>query len=405
MRETEPNKEAIVISGMGIVSGLGLGLDATLSALYARRSTTAEAVYLQTSHRLPVVEVQMSNAEMLDYLGLPADSRITRTPLMGLIAIQEAMRTSHWEQYPSSSLRRAFISGTTVGGMDRSELYYEGFFRGENVEYIALHDCGASTEIMADAVGEVDLVTTLSTACSSAANAIILGANLIRTGRVDQVMVGGSECLSRFHLNGFNTLKILDSRPCRPFDASHEGLNLGEGAAFLVMERESLAKERGLQPSVCLSGYGNACDAYHQTATSPEGEGAYRAMMKALQSSGLQPEDIDYINAHGTGTVNNDETEAEALRRVFGEKMPPVSSTKAFTGHTTSASGSVEAVISILALEHGFCPVNLHFSQKMDKAVFEPVHDVLHPSCMCHVMSNSFGFGGNDSSCIFSRCH
>ena len=214
------------------------------------------------------------------------------------------------------------------------------------------------------------------------------------------MVVGGSECITKFHLNGFNSLMILDTDPCRPFDATRHGLNLGEGAAYLVLESAESAKRRGVTPQALLSGYGNACDAFHQTASSPDGEGAYRAMSEALQLAGLQPSEIDYINAHGTGTPNNDASESHAMMRLFGENMPSVSSTKSFTGHTTSASGSIEAVFCILALQNGFLPVNLNWSQAMDDGIVpvsQPTKKVLK-----HVLCNAFGFGGNDSSLLLS---
>ena len=211
--------------------------------------------------------------------------------------------------------------------------------------YNALHDCGASTEAIAAHFGGALWSTTLSTACSSAANAILCGANLIRCGLASRVAVGGSEALSSFHLNGFNSLMIVDREPCRPFDKSRAGLNLGEGAAFLILESEESLRGRGGKALARLSGFGNACDAYHQTASSPTGEGAFLAMRKALSTAGLRPEDIDYVNAHGTGTPDNDAAESAALRRVFGEALPPVSSTKAFTGQVT--------VLTMIALAMG----------------------------------------------------
>jgi 3-oxoacyl-(acyl-carrier-protein) synthase len=222
---------------------------------------------------------------------------------------------------------------------------------------------------------------------------------------VDVAVVGGSECLSKFHFNGFNTLMILDKQPCRPFDSTRAGLNLGEGAAFLVIESEKSVRERGIIPICKLSGYANTCDAFHQTASSPNGEGAFLAMSKALEQSNLQPKDIDYINAHGTGTENNDATEGIAIMRVFGEDIPAVSSTKSFTGHTTSAAGSVESVISILALQHNFIPINLNFSEKMPELSFTPKKaDNTHSNKQLqHVLTNSFGFGGNDTCLIFSK--
>jgi 3-oxoacyl-[acyl-carrier-protein] synthase-1 len=288
--------------------------------------------------------------------------------------------------------------------MDMSEQYYLDFLENDTRNaYIATHDCGACTEMIADHAGVFSMVDTLSTACSSAANAIMQGALLLRSRRADIVVAGGCECITKFHLNGFNTLMILDREPCKPFDANRAGLNLGEGAAYLVLESEASAQERGLSPLCRLTGWGNACDAFHQTASSPEGEGACLSMRKALDSAGLAPGEIGYINAHGTGTANNDLSEGIAIRRVFGQHIPPVSSTKAFTGHTTSAAGGVEAVISILALQHNFIPVNLNFSSPMQELDFVPATAEHSPLPLRHILSNSFGFGGNDTSLIFSN--
>jgi 3-oxoacyl-(acyl-carrier-protein) synthase len=255
--------------------------------------------------------------------------------------------------------------------------------------------------MIASPFGDFASLATVSTACSSATNAMITGANMLRCGLADIVVVGGSECLSLFHLNGFNTLMILDHEQCRPFDRDRAGLNLGEGAAYLVMETEASAVRRGVKPLCRLSGYGNACDAFHQTASSPEGEGAVMAMQEALQLAGLKPEDIDYVNAHGTGTPNNDESESHALRHVFGEQLPPVSSTKSFTGHTTSASGSIEAIFCILALQHQFLPANINWHEPMENGII-PVTDMQPKGKIRHILSNAFGFGGNDSSIILS---
>jgi 3-oxoacyl-[acyl-carrier-protein] synthase-1 len=197
-------------------------------------------------------------------------------------------------------------------------------------------------------------------------------------------------------------LKILDPQPCRPFDRDRAGLNLGEGAAYVVLESAESATKRNVQAICCLSGYANTCDAYHQTASSPDGEGAYMAMQQAIDVASIRPQDIDYINAHGTGTPNNDLSEGRSIMRLFGRDIPPVSSTKPFTGHTTSAAGGVEAVISVLALQHGFIPANLNFENKSEELDFQPVTKTMALN-LKHVMSNSFGFGGNDSALIFSK--
>ena len=196
---------------------------------------------------------------------------------------------------------------------------------------------------------------------------------------------------------------ILDTEPCRPFDETRAGLNLGEGAAFLVLESQKVMNERNVKPLCRLSGFGNACDAYHQTASSPDGQGAFLAMSAAVAMSGIKPSEVNYINAHGTGTPNNDESEGQAIVRVFGTKPPHVSSTKSLTGHTTSAAGGVEAVISILAIQNNFVPANVNFVKQMETLPFTPVLKVLKDVEINHVLSNSFGFGGNNTSLLFSK--
>ena len=391
--------DPIYITGTGVVSAIGIGKAATLEALLSNRSGVGQLKYLKTEHKeFPVGEVKLTDAEMRERLGIAQDAVTTRTALMGMLALGEALDEARLtsDQLP----KVGFISGTTVGGMDMSEQYYLDYLNGDaHKEYIAVYDCGSCSEMTAAHFGKFAFATTLATACSSAANAVIQGANMIRCGKADIVVVGGSECITKFHLNGFNSLMILDTKPCRPFDATRSGLNLGEGAAYLVLESAESAKRRGVQPQALLSGYGNACDAFHQTASSPDGEGAFRAMKEALELAGLQPADIDYINAHGTGTPNNDVSESQAMMRLFGQ-VPPVSSTKPFTGHTTSASGSIEAVFCILALQHGFLPVNLNWSQAMDNGIV-PVAKP-EKKTLKHVLCNAFGFGGNDSSLLIS---
>ncbi len=378
----------IFISGAGVVSAIGFGKAETLSSLRSGRSGIAPRKYLETQlEGVLLGEVKASSASLAALCG--ASAELPRTSLLGIIALKEALEEAGIGDLSGIPL----IGGTTVGGMDLTEKSFP--------VYNALHDCGASTEAIAAHFGGALWSTTLSTACSSAANAILCGANLIRSGLASRVAVGGSEALSSFHLNGFNSLMIVDREPCRPFDKSRAGLNLGEGAAFLILESEESLRGRGGKALARLSGFGNACDAYHQTASSPTGEGAFLAMQKALSSAGLRPEDIDYVNAHGTGTPDNDAAESAALRRVFGEALPPVSSTKAFTGHTTSASGSIEAVICLLALSEGFVPRQLNWKEADPACIIPSVNELERP--LRHVLCNSFGFGGNDTSLLISN--
>ncbi|MDR3118552.1 MAG: beta-ketoacyl-[acyl-carrier-protein] synthase family protein [Mediterranea sp.] len=394
--------EPVLITGAGVVSSIGLNKEEVLSSLLSRKSGIGPPMYLRTKHKeFPVGEVKLTNDEMASMLNIAPDIPKTRTSLMGMLALKEALGEA---SLMSCDLRNVgMISGTTVGGMDKSELYYLDFLSNDTRnQFILTHDCGACTEMQADYFGDFSFVSTISTACSSSANALILGANMIRNGEMDIVVAGGSECITKFHLNGFNSLMILDTAPCRPFDATRSGLNLGEGAAYLVLESQSSAIKRQVKPIALLSGYGNACDAFHQTASSPNGEGAFRAMAQALDNAGIEKGKVDYINAHGTGTPNNDLSESIAIKRLFGDKIPPVSSTKSFTGHTTSASGAIEAVICILAMRNQFLPENLNWKDKMEDGII-PVNNSKLAAPISHVLCNSFGFGGNDSSLLLTH--
>ena len=253
-----------------------------------------------------------------------------------------------------------------------------------------------TTRRIAEYCGITGYTATVSTACSSAANAVITGALLLENDMADYVVAGGTDALCRFTLNGFNSLSILDPERCRPFDATRAGLNLGEGAGYVVLARE----EPSMRSYCRLAGYANANDAHHQTASSETGEGAYRAMAEALARSGL--ERVDYINAHGTATPNNDLTEGIALRRLFGEQVPPFSSTKGFTGHALAAAGGIEAVLSALAIGHGLRYGNPGFAEPIPELGLRPVAET-ESAAVNSVLSNSFGFGGNCSSLIFAK--
>ena len=403
----------IAIIGEGIICAIGADKASVLDSLRHRRSGIGEMHHLHSCHtELPVGEVPLSNDEMARQLGLEPSDLLSRTALMGMLAVRQALDdaglTSPLSPLTSplspltSPLRLVLVSGTTVAGMDVTERFFsEMQHSDDHLSCLLTHNAGSNTQQIADYFGCFADCTTISTACSSAANAIILGARLLEAGQADIVVAGGTEALSVFHLNGFRSLMILDEQPCRPFDATRAGLNLGEGAAYLVMERAERAQQRKADVHGWLSGWGNACDAFHQTATSDNGEGAYLAMTEALAMAGLQPQDIQYVNAHGTGTLNNDLSESVALRRVFGQTMPMVSSTKSFTGHTTSASGSIEAVICLLALRHQFVPANLGFSHPMPGGITPTPGSDSTP--LRHVLSNAFAFGGNDSALVFSR--
>lgn len=404
-------EKEIVITGAGVVSAIGIGKEETWHSLQNHLTGIAPVSYLQTQHtEFPVGEVKLSDEEMKEMLHIPAHTPVVRTSLLGMLALKEALAEAGISREELSQV--ALVSGTTVGGMEKSEQFYLDYFREEilhsqegkaKTAYIKTHDCGASTQLIADHIGQFAFATSISTACSSAANALLLGARMIRQGDYDCVVVGGAEALSKFHLNGFNSLMILDKELCRPFDSTRAGLNLGEGAAYLVLESEESALRRGAPLLARLSGYGNACDAFHQTASSENGEGAYRAMKQAIERAGLKPEAIDYVNAHGTGTPNNDPSECAAMKRLFGDVLPHFSSTKGFTGHTTSASGSIEAVFCLLALRHQQLPISLHCQNPISEDLTPVSIETEHPETpIRHILCNAFGFGGNDTSLLFS---
>ncbi len=384
----------ISITGLGIICSIGNDTQSVLDSLRNRRTGIRRMKYLPSKHNnIPVGEVQLSNEEMKSLLGIEDPEPMSRTTLMGAIAVRQALE--HAGIKDVSGKRVALISGTTVGGMDIAEQVFDRMKYDDSLLWMPKsNDCGDNTREIADVAGLKDAeVCTITTACSSALNSIIIGAEMLKRDEVDIVVAGGSEALSLFHLNGFNTLMILDKEQCRPFDDTRAGLNLGEGAAFVILQKD-------VEGLAYVTGYGNHCDAFHQTASSEDGEGAYLAMKEALTMSGLKASEIQYVNAHGTGTPNNDISESIALKRIFGDNMPEVSSTKSFTGHTTSASGSIEVVICLLAMQHNFTPANLCWKNQAEGAITPTLGRegiTLH-----NVVCNSFGFGGNDSSMVLS---
>lgn len=260
-----------------------------------------------------------------------------------------------------------------------------------------------TTEIVAGRLQLNSFNATISTACSSSASSIMFAARLIKAGMLDVAVAGGVDALAKFTLNGFNTLLILDSRFCKPFDENRNGLNLGEGAGYVTLVSEKVAASLNKDMYCELKGYANANDAFHQTASSPEGIGSLLAMQGALKDAGLEANDIDYINLHGTGTFNNDLSEGKAIEKLFHPRYPKMSSTKSFTGHTLGASGSIEAVFSCLAVKHNLVFPNLRLETPMTELPFVVEKKLLKDVPIQNVLSNSFGFGGNCTSLIFSK--
>ena len=393
----------VFVTGIGVVSAMGVGVEANFNALRSHKTgigknTLIDGLFEETF----VGELQLSNTELKQLVDIKSELSIPRTALLGIIAAKEALGNTSL----SKSVRTGFINGSTVGGMDLSEDYFRELYLDDddkNFQLLATHDLGTVSNIIAKSLGGPTYVNTISTACSSSANSIMLGARMIKSGLIDRVLVGGSDALSRFTINGFRSLMIYDKELCKPFDKDRKGLNLGEGAGYLLLENKHSLKESKNTILSRLVGWANANDAYHQTGTSPEGDGAMKAMKGALGKANLSANEIDYINAHGTATQNNDQSESNALKRVFKDEKINFSSTKGFTGHTLGASGGIEAVFSVLSLLNQCVFPNINCDSAMDGLSDLPVLAFKKDLSINNVMSNSFGFGGNSTSLIFSR--
>lgn len=395
-------QENIYITGIGIISATGNNVLENLESLRNGKSGISDIKLLNTKHKndFKAGEVKLSDSDMLDLLQIPAKDYIhySRTSLLAMIAAKETLKNAQLEDPGENT---GIVSATTVGGMDKTEKEFP--LKNYDSGFIQTHSSGDSTQKTAEYLKISGYRTSLTTACSSAANSVMHGAKLIKHGFLDKVLVGGTDALCKFTLNGFNSLMILDKNHCKPFDKDRQGLNLGEGAAFLLLESESSLNKRKIKPFCKLTGYANANDAYHQTASSPEGEGAYSAMSGALKMSGIKSSEINYINAHGTGTHNNDLSEGIAIKRIFGNKIPHFSSTKSFTGHTLGAAAAVEAVFAVLAIKYNLIFPNLNFKNEIEELKISPVKEIITSLEVNNVLSNSFGFGGNNSSIIFAK--
>lgn len=393
-------KQKAYIAGSGIITAIGNNVAENLASFRSGTSGISLPEWLSTHHSLPVGEIKDNNEALAARAGVsPA---LPRTALLSILAAQEAWLPLAEK---ANGLRIAFISANTVGGMDLTEHFYVSFKEdpaaGDPAE-VKYHECGAITDLTLQALGLDCWSTTISTACSSSANSIMMAAKLVEKGQYDLVIAGGADGLSRFTLNGFNSLMILDKEPCRPFDQHRRGLNLGEGAAYLVIAGDTAIQQLGVTPQACVSGYANANDAHHQTASSPEGKGNQLAMKQAMEQAGITPAQIDYINLHGTGTENNDASEGAAVQAIFGDRVPAASSTKAFTGHTLGAAGAVEAVYALLSIREQVCLPHLRLQTPIENLSWQPVTD-MKTMTVNHVLSNSFGFGGNCSSLVLSK--
>lgn len=392
----------IVVTGMGVISAVGNNLAQNRNSLAEGRCGISRHLDLFPSKyagELPFGSIHVSNAELQSQLNA-FEPGVTRTSLLALHAFNEAVADSGLSTDQLAETGTALIGASTVGGMCLTdELYHDANTQEPGSPYLSSYDNASVTLYLQKRFAVGGIVNTINTACSSSANSIMYGAGLIKLGLAKRAIVGGADSLAKFTINGFNALHILSREFCRPFDEKRSGLNLGEGAAFLVLEKEEDAAGKNIY--AVLSGYANTNDAYHPSSLSDEGDGPFLSMKGALEMAALEPAAISYINAHGTGTENNDLVESVAMLRLF-ENVPAFASTKSYTGHTLGAAGAIEAVYSILNIQRQEIYASLQFADPVPGTALQPVLQYRQEQ-VTHVMSNSFGFGGNCSSLIFSK--
>ncbi|MEO6315793.1 MAG: beta-ketoacyl-[acyl-carrier-protein] synthase family protein [Chitinophagaceae bacterium] len=390
----------IFVTGMGCISAIGNSVKENRTALLQGNCGIGSLELFPTKYAslLPFGEIKISNTSLQEKLNA-REAGLTRTTLLALHAFEEAIADAALPAQQLKEFGTALIGASTVGGMCLTdELYNDANKTANGSDYLASYDCASVNMYLQKRYGINGVINTINTACSSSANSILYGARLIKNGFAERAIVGGVDSLAKFTINGFNSLHILAPGKCAPFDEDRKGLNLGEGAAFLVLEKEEAAA--GKKRYAELTGYCNSNDAFHASSLSEEGDGPYLSMKGALGVAGILPGAVGFINAHGTGTENNDLSESRAMQRLF-DTVPAFASTKSNTGHTLGAAGAIEAVYSILNLLHQEIYASLNFKNPIEATGLRPVQSYAKMPLQ-HVMSNSFGFGGNCASLIFS---
>ncbi len=393
----------VFVTGLGVISAIGDNVETNHRALINGNCGLSDLENFQTiySNSFRFGEVKMDD-QAFKKLHKLTDPGVSRTSLLAFHAMMEAIEDSGLTRQELASYQTGLITSNSIGGMCFTDAFYQDANATSNSigsPYLNSYDFCSVTLFLQSKFGIKGVCNTINTACSSAANAIMFGARLIKNGLANRVIVGGADSLAKITINGFNALGILASQNCRPFDKDRNGLNLGEGAGFLVLENESLVGNKKVYAE--LSGFGNSNDAFHASSLSETGEGPFLAMSGALKTAKIESNKIDFVNTHGTGTENNDLVESLAMLRIF-ERVPHFVSSKSKIGHTLGAAGAIEAVYTILALYYQEYFTSLNFSNPIDATGLIP-NLTYHKDKINHVMSNSFGFGGNCSSLIFSK--
>jgi len=387
----------VAVTGLGVVSPFGAGVKAYWEGLTGGVCAIRPLTLIDTEgFRCRI------GAEVPDSIG--GSARRSRADRFALAAAREALDDAGIGRADRADT--ALIVGAVGGGMLEAEAWYWQRARGAAAAPPrVVASCFPSSHV--DVVGSVLGIggprETVVTACSSGAASLAMAADLIADGVVSVALAGGVDALTRICFMGFNTLKLLDPSPCRPFDRDRRGMSIGEGAAFVVLESIERARARDARVYAELTGYGMSTDAFHVTSPHPQGEGMIRAMRAALEQARVTPADVGYANAHGTATPQNDRIEAHALRDVFGEGGLLVSSTKSMIGHTMAAAGTLEAVATVLALGHEIIPPTARLENTDPDIPFDCVPRVAREAAVEHAISNSFGFGGQNVTLVFRR--
>jgi len=392
----------VVVSGLGIVSPYGAGLKTFWGGLAAGVCAIKPATLVETEGFRSRIAAEVPADAVAE---LRASGRRSRADRLALAAATEALADADLDGRERA--RAALLVGAVGGGMYEAEEWYWEETRGgrRSAKRRALRSVlpFSHAETLGCRLGFHGPRETVVMACASGAASIALAADLIRAGVVTTALAGGVDAFTRVCFMGFNAMRLLDPEPCRPFDRDRRGMSIGEAAAFLVLEEAGWCRARGGRIHAEFLGAGMTTDAYHVTAPHPEGEGMVRAMVQALEAARVAPDAIDYVNAHGTGTPQNDRSEAQALRRVFGDGRVLVSSTKSLVGHTMAAAGSLESVATVLALQHALIPPTANLVNVDPEIPFDCVPREARPATVGMALSNSFGFGGQNVSLVFGR--
>lgn len=399
----------MVVTGAGIVSAVGQTLPEFRSNLFQGVCGIRTIDLFDTAGYTCKLGGQIEGADLKQRLSPRQTKRISRCDLLGMIAAEEAVLNARFDFKQTDTERTGVIMGGGAGGMLSWETFrrdlWQGFRKNNASLVLASAPC-TLTDLIANRYGIGGIRSTITTACSSGANAIGYGYDLIRSGQIDVAVTGGSEALSELTFAGFHSLKVMSPEPCRPFDKHRSGLSLGEGAGIVILEEYTHALERGADVLAEMKGYAVNADAYHMTSPDPDGLGMLRVMSAALSRAGIEMEQVDYINAHGTATKINDHLESQAIQRLFGKKnleRLTVSSTKSMVGHCLGASGAIEAIATILALVQQVAPPTVHLDEPDPLCDLNHVTGLFRRQEIRNALSNSFAFGGNNTSLVFKR--